>query len=92
MTVVTADSAAIACNLTSGDVISLAPEAVGKVGDTATMVVRTAKEGNCKAGSRILLAVETVQEFENEFNRQLDVGTEKMKNDPSASANLIQKP
>jgi hypothetical protein len=90
MTLVTADSAAITCNLTSGDVISLAREGVAANGATATMLVRSSKAGNCKAGSKVLVSVEQLQEFENEFNRRLDLGTEQMKEDPTAS-NILQE-
>lgn len=89
MTLVTADQASITCNLTSGDVISLAQEGVGPTGSTATMLVRSAKFGNCKAGSKVLVSIEQLQEFENEFNRRLDEGAEQMKADPTASAILV---
>jgi hypothetical protein len=88
MTLVTADAAAITCNLSSGDVISLAKEGIAANGQTATMMVRSAKAGNCQAGVKVLASVEQLQEFENEFNRRLDAGAEKMKTDPTASAVL----
>ncbi|MBS1959294.1 MAG: hypothetical protein JST80_07485 [Bdellovibrionales bacterium] len=90
MTLVTADSDAITCNLTSGDVISLSKEGVNATGSTATMLVRSAKFGNCKAGAKVLVSIEQLQEFENEFNRRLDDGAEKMKTDPTASSILTQ--
>lgn len=90
MTLVTADAQAITCNLTSGDVLSLAQEGVAANRATATMLVRSAKAGNCKAGTKVLVSIEQLQEFENEFNRRLDMGAEKMKEDPTASAILQQ--
>ena len=88
MTLVTADAAAITCSLSSGDIVGLAQEGVSESGTTATMLVRSAKAGSCKAGTKILVSIEQLTEFENEFNRRLDEGTEKMKTDSVASAVL----
>jgi hypothetical protein len=89
--VVTTDATPITCGLTSGDVISLAKEGVAADGKTATMMVRSAKAGNCAAGAKILISIEQLQEFENEFNRRLDLGAEKMKEDPAVSS-LLRDP
>ena len=89
LTEVTADAAAITCKLSAGDIIGLAPEGISADGLTATMMVRSAKSGSCVAGTKVLVAVEQLAEFENEFTRRLDEGTEKMKSDPTASAVLV---
>jgi hypothetical protein len=88
MTLVTADASAITCNLTAGDVISLAQEGVAANGATATMLVRSAKAGNCRAGMKVLVSIEQLAEFENEFNRRLDLGAEQMKSDNQVSSVL----
>ncbi|MBS1959292.1 MAG: hypothetical protein JST80_07475, partial [Bdellovibrionales bacterium] len=92
MTLVTADAQAITCNLSSGDVISLAKEGIASNAQTATMLVRSAKSGNCTAGVKVLVSIEQLQEFENEFNRRLDAGAEKMKADPTVSQVLDPNP
>jgi hypothetical protein len=72
-----------ACTLSAGDVISLSKKGVAANGATANMLVRTAKAGNCAGGTEVTISIEQLQEFENEFNRRLDLGAEKMKEDPS---------
>jgi hypothetical protein len=55
------------------------------------MLVRSAKGGNCAAGSKVEIALEVLQEFENEFNRRIDLGTEKMEDDSIASSILVDE-
>ena len=88
MTLMTVGTNATTCTLSAGDVVSLASEGVDAKSATATMVVRSAKTGDCKAGTKVVMSVQHVAEFENEFNRRLDEGAEKMKTDPTASAVL----
>lgn len=91
LSAVSATPEAKACSLSAGDVISLAKAGVAANGATATMLVRTAKAGNCAAGTEVTISIEQLQEFENEFNRRLDLGAERMKEDPTLQ-NILKEP
>ena len=89
MTVPSADEGdAVSCKLSAGDLVSIAKEGIDDASATATMIVRSAKRDDCKAGVKVVMSVEQLAEFENEFNRRLDDGAEKMKTDPTASSVL----
>ena len=74
-----------ACHLSLGDVIRLAPNA-DTTAEVMTMTVVNAQKGDCHVGVPIPVAVSQLVEFENEYNRHLDQGTEKVQNDPTLSA------
>ena len=76
------------CTLTAGDIIRLAPEGLSSDRSVATMQVLTSKEGGCAVASKVMISIKDLQEAENDVNRRLDEGTEKLKVDPSAAQYL----
>ena len=88
MSINTVESAEATCSLSAGDVLMLAPEGVDASDGTATMLIRSSKIGDCKVGDKVVMSIEELAEFENEFNRRLDLGAEKMKADPITAAIL----
>ena len=84
----TSPNAALSCNLTAGDIVRLAPEGLSTDGATATMQVLTSKQGGCAVTSKVMIAVTDLQESENDVNRRIDEGTEKMTSDPALNQYL----
>lgn len=82
---------AIACTLNAGDLVKLAGSAPLENETSAIMQVVSSQVGSCAAGSTVLISIQTLQEFENEFNARVDDAAEQLSEDPELSRKINVK-
>jgi hypothetical protein len=85
------------CALTGGDIIGVV-KATGSEADTATLTVASGKKGDCPAGAQVEVAVQDLQEMDNNLRAQMDNAVAKLHSEqgqgglPAAPKSAIAPP
>ncbi len=79
-----ANDAELTCPVNDGDLLKIvqAPD-TADAQPIVTVEVVNSKKGSCRPGVRFNIAVQTLQEFQNDFTERVEEGIMKMKADPS---------